>query len=116
VNGWQVLRLLAGRGSAVARMAGRWSAAALVVGDALVDAAVDLGADPLDQTRRYRVVILGAEVTVRSDRRGDFLIPARVHKLKIHPHGEIALESYLSKVMALSVRNLPRPPAGTSQR
>jgi hypothetical protein len=67
---------------ACARLASRWSAAALVLGDALVDAAVDFGADPLDQTRRYHVVILGAEVTVRPDRRGDFLIPARVHKLR----------------------------------
>jgi hypothetical protein len=76
VDGWQVLRLLAGPGSAVARVAGRWPAAALVLGDALVDAAVDLDADPLDQTRRYRVVILGAEVTVRPGRCGDFLISA----------------------------------------
>ncbi len=67
VDGWQVLRLLAGRLSTVARVAGRWTATALVLGDALVDAAVDLGADPLDQARRYRVVILGAEVTVCSD-------------------------------------------------
>jgi hypothetical protein len=31
-----------------AAVAGRWAAAALVAGDALVDAAVDFGADPLD--------------------------------------------------------------------
>jgi hypothetical protein len=93
VNGWQVLRLLAGRWSAVAREAGRWPASALVLRDALVDTAVDLGADPLDQTRRYRVVILRAEVTARRDRRGDFLISARVHELKIHPcRGRYALQ------------------------
>jgi hypothetical protein len=43
VSGW-VLRLRAGCGIA----AGRWADAALVAGDALVDAAVDFGADPLD--------------------------------------------------------------------
>jgi hypothetical protein len=34
-----------------------------------------LGADPLDQACRYRVVIRGAEVAVRPDRRGYLLIP-----------------------------------------
>jgi hypothetical protein len=51
----------------------------LVPGDALVDAAVNLGADPLDQARCYRIVVRGAEVTVRPDRCRDLLIHALAH-------------------------------------
>ena len=75
MSGRPVPRVLA------ARAVGRWLADALVPGDALVDATVDLGADPLDQARRYRVVIAAAEVAVCPDRRGDFLFPARVQHL-----------------------------------
>jgi hypothetical protein len=79
VNGWQVLLLPAGRGIA----AGRWPGVALVLGDALVDAAVDLCADPIDQAGRYRVVIRGAEVAVRPDRRGDFFLTLPFIELKV---------------------------------
>jgi hypothetical protein len=88
-----VLRWPADRGIA----ASRWPGVALVLGDALVDAAVDLGADPLDQAGRYRVVIRGAEVAVRPDRRGDFLVPARVHEPKVHARVPV-FKRYLSIV------------------
>jgi hypothetical protein len=64
-----------------ARTVGRWLAGALVKGDALIDATVDLGADPLDQARRYCFVVAAAEVAERPDRRGDFLFPARVQHM-----------------------------------
>ena len=60
------------------RAVGHRLANALVPGDALVDATVYLGADPVNQARRYRVVIAATEVAVRPDRRGDFLFPARI--------------------------------------
>ena len=71
-----VLRLRAGCGIA----AGRWAGAIVVLGYALVDAAVDFGTDPLNQACRYRVVVRGAEVAACPDRCGDFLIPVRVHE------------------------------------
>jgi hypothetical protein len=64
-----------------ARAVGRWLAHALVPGNALVDAAIDLGADPFDEARRYRVVVPAAEVAVCPDRRGDFMFPAHVQHL-----------------------------------
>jgi hypothetical protein len=75
------------------RAVGRWLACALVPGDALVDAAVDLGADPLDQARRYRVVIPAAEVVVCPDRRGDFLFSAHVQHLTNAPERRAVSQS-----------------------
>ena len=87
VSGWPLApATTAGRCCAWRRRMGRgcWAGLVLVPGDALVDAAVDLGADPLDQAGRYRVVVDAAGVAVRPDRRGGFLVPLpQVHEPKV---------------------------------